>query len=165
MAVSANIASHYNIVPLRITDDALWVATCDPFNHGLRSELELVLDNSHRVELVLATSEAITKAIRKCYGIGAATVEQMVSGEQMDDSAGQKQDLVEESKALSRCGVEEFVVDGVIVLNYLGIGQEANRSLQIRKMRRTNHGKDIYPFKMTDKGIVLETGGMGDVLK
>ena len=97
-AVSANIASYYNIVPLRITDDALWVATCDPFNHGLRSELELVLDNSHRVELVLATSEAITKAIRKSYGVGAATVEQMVSAEQRDDSAGQK-DLVEESKA------------------------------------------------------------------
>jgi len=71
-------------------------------------------------------------------------------------------EIVEESKALSRFGVEEFVVDGVIVLNYLGIGQEANRSLQIRKMRRTNHGKDIYPFKMTSKGIVLETdGGMG----
>ncbi len=70
-------------------------------------------------------------------------------------------EIVEESKALSRFGVEEFVVDGVIVLNYLGIGQEANRSLQIRKMRRTNHGKDIYPFKMTTKGIVLETGGMG----
>jgi general secretion pathway protein E/type IV pilus assembly protein PilB len=97
-AVSANIASHYNIVPLRITDDALWVATCDPFNHGLRSELELVLDNSHRVELVLATSEAISKAIRKSYGVGAATVEQMVSAEQRDDSAGQE-DLVEESKA------------------------------------------------------------------
>jgi type II secretory ATPase GspE/PulE/Tfp pilus assembly ATPase PilB-like protein len=98
-AVSANIASHYNIVPLRITDDALWVATCDPFNQGLRSELELVLDNSHRVELVLATSDAISKAIRKSYGVGAATVEQMVSGERMDDSTGQKQDLVEESKA------------------------------------------------------------------
>lgn len=74
-------------------------------------------------------------------------------------------EIVEESKALSRFGVEEFVVDGVIVLNYLGIGQEANRSLQIRKMRRTDHGKDIYPFKMTNKGIVLETEGMGDILK
>ncbi|UCG95708.1 MAG: Flp pilus assembly complex ATPase component TadA [archaeon] len=74
-------------------------------------------------------------------------------------------EIVEESKALSRFGVEEFVVDGVIVLNYLGIGQEANRSLQIRKMRRTNHGKDIYPFKMTSKGIEIMKEGMGDILK
>jgi len=64
-------------------------------------------------------------------------------------------EIEEDSKALSRFGVEEFVVDGVVVLNYLGIGDEANRSLQIRKMRRTNHGKDIYPFKMTEAGIKL----------
>jgi type II secretory ATPase GspE/PulE/Tfp pilus assembly ATPase PilB-like protein len=97
-AISANIASHYNIVPLRIEDDAVWVATCDPFNQNLKSELELVLANSHAIRLVLATSDAISKAIRKSYGVGAATVEQMVSGEEMDESTGQK-DLVEESKA------------------------------------------------------------------
>jgi KaiC/GvpD/RAD55 family RecA-like ATPase len=67
-------------------------------------------------------------------------------------------EIVEESKALSRFGVEEFVVDGVLVLNYLGIGEETNRSLQIRKMRRTNHGKDIYPFKISTKGIEFSAG-------
>ncbi len=64
-------------------------------------------------------------------------------------------EIVEDSKALSRFGVEEFVVDGVIILNYLGIGGDANRSFQIRKMRRTNHGKDIYPFKIGPKGIEI----------
>ncbi len=67
-------------------------------------------------------------------------------------------EIMEDSKALSRFGVEEFVVDGVIILNYLGMGSEANRSIQIRKMRRTAHGKDIYPFKIDDKGIVLVGG-------
>jgi type II secretory ATPase GspE/PulE/Tfp pilus assembly ATPase PilB-like protein len=98
-AVSANVASHYNIVPVRIADDTLCVATCDPFNQNLKNELELVLDNSHRVELLLATSDAITKAIRKSYGVGAATVEQMVSDEEVDDSRAHEHDLVEESKA------------------------------------------------------------------
>jgi len=73
-------------------------------------------------------------------------------------------EIVEESKGLSRFGVEEFVVDGVIVLNYLGIGQETNRSLQIRKMRRTNHGQDVYPFKISSKGIKVvaeEDMGLG----
>lgn len=68
-------------------------------------------------------------------------------------------EIIEESKALSRFGVEEFVVDGVIILNYLGIGEETNRSMQIRKMRRTNHGKDIYPFKIGAKGMELAAGG------
>ena len=67
-------------------------------------------------------------------------------------------EIMEDSKALSRFGVEEFVVDGVIILNYLGIGDEANRSIQIRKMRRTAHGKDIYPFKITEKGIEIVGG-------
>ncbi len=61
-----------------------------------------------------------------------------------------------DEKALSRYGVEEFVADSVIVLNYLGIGEQSNRMLEIRKMRRTNHGKDLYPFEISDKGIVLK---------
>jgi len=65
-------------------------------------------------------------------------------------------EILEDSKALSRFGVEEFVVDGVIVLNYFGLGEEFNRSLQIRKMRRTDHGKDVYPFEITKKGIVVK---------
>jgi KaiC/GvpD/RAD55 family RecA-like ATPase len=73
-------------------------------------------------------------------------------------------EIMEDSKALSRFGVEEFVVDGVIIMNYLGIGEETNRSLQIRKMRRTDHGKDIYPFKISDKGVQL-AGGAGGSLR
>jgi len=65
-------------------------------------------------------------------------------------------EVPEDSKALSRWGVEEFVVDGVLVLNYLGIGEAYNRSLMIRKMRRTNHGKDIYPFEIAKKGIIVK---------
>jgi KaiC/GvpD/RAD55 family RecA-like ATPase len=65
-------------------------------------------------------------------------------------------EVPEDSKALSRWGVEEFVVDGVIVLNYLGIGEAYNRSLMIRKMRRTDHGKDIYPFEISKNGIIVK---------
>jgi len=98
-AVTANIASHYNIIPLRIVDNTLVVATCDPFNPNLTKELELVLDNSHNIEFVLATSEVISKAIRKSYGVGAATVEQMVTDEQAAAETTQKEDLIDESNA------------------------------------------------------------------
>jgi len=62
-------------------------------------------------------------------------------------------EIEEDTKALSRFGVEEFVVDSVILLSYLGIGEEYNRSLMVRKMRRTNHGKDVYPFEIGKNGI------------
>jgi len=62
-----------------------------------------------------------------------------------------------EPKALSKFGFEEFVVDGVIVLHYLEYTAGSTpRSLVIRKMRRTNHGVDIYPIEITDKGMVVK---------
>ncbi|MBU0530042.1 MAG: ATPase domain-containing protein [Candidatus Aenigmatarchaeota archaeon] len=65
-------------------------------------------------------------------------------------------EIPEGSSSLSRFGVEEFSVDTVVVLNYLGIGGLDARSLLIRKMRGTNHGKDVYPFEITPKGIVIK---------
>lgn len=65
-------------------------------------------------------------------------------------------EIEENSKTLSREGVIEFVVDGVIVLNYFGMGEVSERSLIIRKYRRTKHGMDIYPLEITTKGIVIK---------
>lgn len=63
-------------------------------------------------------------------------------------------EIPEGSKSLSSFGIEEFLVDGVIVLNYLEfVAGGSPRSLIIRKMRRTRHGTDIYPFDVTKKGI------------
>lgn len=64
-------------------------------------------------------------------------------------------EIGERASSLSRYGVSEFVSDVVILLNYLGIGGVSTRSLMIRKMRRTNHGSDVYPFEMGNKGIVI----------
>jgi circadian clock protein KaiC len=65
-------------------------------------------------------------------------------------------EILEHSRGLSRFGIEEFIVDGVITLSYLGIGEVSNRMLQIRKMRRTNHGKDIYPIEIGPAGISIK---------
>ena len=97
--ISANIAAHYNVVPVRKTDHILWLATSDPFFHKIKNEIELVLDNSHKVEFVLATSDAIKKAVRKAYGIGAATVEQMSGGRDEKDTVLKKKDLMDGDKS------------------------------------------------------------------
>jgi len=67
-------------------------------------------------------------------------------------------ELLEGQQGVSRFGFEEFIADGVIQLHYLeySIGG-VPRSLIIRKMRNTKHGLDIYPFEITEKGIVLKT--------
>jgi len=66
-------------------------------------------------------------------------------------------EIEEDTKGLSRYGVEEFVVDGIIVLNYLEYATgDLNRSLIVRKMRRTAHGADIYPTEITRKGMIVK---------
>lgn len=58
--------------------------------------------------------------------------------------------------SLSRYDIEEFVVDGVIVLYYTGLESGAFRSLEVRKMRQTNHTPGSFPFKIErNKGIVV----------
>ncbi len=98
-AISANIATHYNIIPVKITENTIHLATADPFHKSLKNEIEIVLNNSHNVRFVLADSDSIKKAIRKSYGLGAATVEQMTTDEIKQKQSEKKQDLLEESKA------------------------------------------------------------------
>ena len=57
---------------------------------------------------------------------------------------------------ISKFGFEEFVVDSVVLLNYMTVGG-ASRNLQILKMRRTDHGKKIYPFEITQSGVMVRS--------
>jgi len=62
-------------------------------------------------------------------------------------------EINEDSKQLGKYGVEEYVADGVIVLHYMGLGTQSNRTLHIRKMRATKHSEDLHPIQITDSGI------------
>ncbi|MBN2042208.1 MAG: hypothetical protein JW754_00215 [Candidatus Aenigmarchaeota archaeon] len=65
-------------------------------------------------------------------------------------------EILEDTKSLSRSGVIEFMVDSIIVLQYLGM-TKYNRSLSIRKMRMTNHSTDIHPLIIGPTGIHVRT--------
>ncbi len=65
-------------------------------------------------------------------------------------------EIPENENLLSKKGIEEFVCDGVILLQFLGMGGKYERGLTIRKMRWTNHTQETHPYKIVkDKGIVL----------
>jgi len=74
-AVPPSLAAYYRIVPVSADDGRIVIATDDPFNEHLADELRLLLDRE--VILVLAPSEAIQRAVRRHYGVGADTVERM----------------------------------------------------------------------------------------
>lgn len=62
-------------------------------------------------------------------------------------------EVQEGANKFGKYGVEEYVVDGVIVLHYMGIGTQSNRTLHVRKMRATKHSEDLHPIEITDRGI------------
>jgi len=62
-------------------------------------------------------------------------------------------EVQEGANKFGKYGVEEYVVDGVIVLHYMGVGTQSNRTLHIRKMRATKHSEDLHPMKISEKGV------------
>jgi type II secretion system protein E len=75
--VSARYVTHYNFVPLEERNGTLVVATCDPLNHQLLDDIRMVL--KRRLEPVVATPDEITRAIKALYGVGAETVDRILS--------------------------------------------------------------------------------------
>ncbi len=68
-------------------------------------------------------------------------------------------EIEEGSNQFSKYGVEEFVADGVVVLHYLGVGTQSNRTLHIRKLRATKHSEELHPLQITPQGMkILGTG-------
>jgi circadian clock protein KaiC len=56
---------------------------------------------------------------------------------------------------LSWYGFEEFVADGVITLYNLKQEAVFHQGIAVRKMRGTNHSKNIFPYKITKEGIKI----------
>jgi len=73
--VPAKFSWHYKIIPVRFSGNKLTVATSDP----LRSLNDLRLFLNYEIEPVLASESEILEAARKYYGVGAETVESIMS--------------------------------------------------------------------------------------
>ena len=72
----ARAVYQYNVMPVSLLGGVLTVAATDPFNIGMTDGLRLAAGGP--VRITLSTSEAIEKAARKHYGVGAETVERML---------------------------------------------------------------------------------------
>ena len=55
----------------------------------------------------------------------------------------------------SRFGVENFVTEGTIALYYKRMENVRVRSLEIFKMRGSDHSKKIHPYDITKNGVVV----------
>ncbi len=63
--------------------------------------------------------------------------------------------IPENENVLSNLGIIEYLVDGIIKLEYVPVTEEFKRTLTVRKMRRVNHSTYIHPFEITGEGIKI----------
>lgn len=67
-------------------------------------------------------------------------------------------EVEDDAKKYSKDGISEFVCDGVISLKKITIGSQAERTLQVAKMRRTSINSGIFSMNFTKSGIEIESG-------
>lgn len=82
--VPARFATHYNFVPVEERNGALVVALSAPLDGHLIDDIRMVL--KRRVEIVVSTPTEIGRAIKNLYGVGAETVERILS--ETEEGAG-----------------------------------------------------------------------------
>ncbi|HDD46501.1 MAG TPA: KaiC domain-containing protein [Candidatus Aenigmarchaeota archaeon] len=73
----------------------------------------------------------------------------------MDTTTVMTSEIIYGQSGISRYGVEEFVADSVIVLYYEKSELMFSRTIQVWKVRGSNHSKKLHTYKITNKGIVV----------
>jgi KaiC/GvpD/RAD55 family RecA-like ATPase len=105
----------------------------------------VAIDSINLLTMLLQTDEEKRLALASlCNTLSAAGCTSVLTSE-----------TKEHSMDLSRYGMEEFVVDGVIVLYLVRQGSSFVPGIVVRKMRGINHDKEIRYYQITDKGIVV----------
>lgn len=118
-----------------------------------RIETAIQRVNAKRVSLdsigaIFAQFQDSATVRRELYRISAALKElkvtTLITAERNDDYG-----------PISRHGMEEFVTDNVVLVrNVLG-DEKRRRTLEVLKLRGTNHHKGEYPFSVNADGIVV----------
>lgn len=107
--IPAKCVFHYKFMPIKIEKNELTCAVIDPLNIQILDDIKLLL--GFEVEAVLSTEKDILEAIHKYYGVGAETLEKMVSErEQGEEKRSPLLEKAEDLEALSEdASVIKFV--------------------------------------------------------
>lgn len=75
--VSAKLATHYDIIPVKLSNNILTIAVSNPMDMAVVEDIEV--NHGFHVERLLACRSGIAEALRKHYGVGVATVERILA--------------------------------------------------------------------------------------
>ena len=80
--LSTKIAFQYFVLPVAINNGVLQIAVSDPFDAAMMNAIRF--DVKMPVSFALSTRNEIEKALKKYYGVGAETLDEMGEGEPME---------------------------------------------------------------------------------
>jgi len=128
----------------------------DPFELGdISSRLkDLIVVNNYKRVVVDSTS-LFGMYLNDPYKVRKKLYKLVQAIKTADCTALLSSEIPEKSDQLSRYGVEEYVVDGVIVLYYTGMENAVCRNIAIRKLRLTDYRHGTFPFNITKDGIKI----------
>src|SRR5688500_13089564 len=87
--ISTKVAFQYGVLPTKFENGVLQVAVSNPFDSALLSTVQF--NAGHTVQFGLASTDEIEKSLKKYYGVGAETLDQMAEDEPLDLSIEDKE--------------------------------------------------------------------------
>src|SRR3984957_10700856 len=97
--ISTKIAFQYSVLPTALENGALQVVVSDPFDAAMMNSVRF--DARMPVQFALATKTEIEKALKKYYGVGAETLDEMGEGEPMDLDLVSDKEITEDDQEAS----------------------------------------------------------------
>jgi len=123
--------------------------------YDLMSKIKSIVEKSKAKRLVIDSISIIEAFIRDDYIRKIALMQLLDRIKELGTTTLLTGTIPETQESLSMSGIVEFLVDGVIKLEFSPIQEEFRRTLTIRKMRRTDHSIFIHPFDITSDGLKI----------
>ena len=97
--ISTKLAFQYSVLPTNLTDGTLQVVASDPFDAAMMNAVRF--DARMPVQFALAPKAEIEKALKKYYGVGAETLDEMGDNEPMDLEIANDKEITEDNQEAS----------------------------------------------------------------
>src|SRR5438309_3147185 len=91
--ISTKVAFQYNALPVDFQNHTLQVVVSNPFDPGMLNAVQF--DAAGPVEFALAPKVEIEKALKKYYGVGAETLDEMSKDEPLELLVGEDKEITE----------------------------------------------------------------------
>ncbi len=124
---------------------------------SIMEKTKLVLEKLKKIKPDLVVIDSLSSLSIEDGIEGRKVIRKLFEGlNQLGITAITTSELAQGGPYLSRDTISEFLADGVLLMNYLGVGDKNFRSVKIVKLRETGHEEGDISFEIKKKGIAVK---------